>query len=156
MVVTVMAAALHLIKTVRANPVACQPATFRTRVGEFAVRRQDVDNRAVFRKRIHLALAAALLLGLPYTGMARAHGIEAATGKTVRVSAQDRVDINHASLRQLLAVPGMTQSWAERIIRFRPYHAKNNLVKQGVVSGEVYARIKDSIVAHRKPEPPAR
>ncbi|MGH9519552.1 MAG: ComEA family DNA-binding protein, partial [Terriglobales bacterium] len=60
-----------------------------------------------------------------------------------------RVDINHASLDELLAVPGMTHSWAERIIRFRPYHAKNDLVKRGVVSGEVYDRIKDAIVAHR-------
>lgn len=68
------------------------------------------------------------------------------------VPEKDRVDINHATLAQLMTVPGMTRSWAGRILRFRPYRAKSDLLKEGVVSGEVYARIEDSIVAHRKPQ----
>jgi len=60
-----------------------------------------------------------------------------------------RVDINAASLEQLLKVPGMTHTWAARIIRFRPYRAKNDLVDRGVVSSQVYDRIKDYIIAHR-------
>ena len=60
-----------------------------------------------------------------------------------------RVDINAASLEQLLKVPGMTHTWAVRIIRFRPYRAKNDLVDRGVVSSQVYDRIKDYIIAHR-------
>ena len=43
----------------------------------------------------------------------------------------------------------MTPSWAGRIIRFRPYRAKTDLVEKGVVSGEVYDRIKDYVIAHR-------
>ncbi len=35
-----------------------------------------------------------------------------------------RVDINHASAAELLKVPGMTATWAGRIIRFRPYRTK--------------------------------
>lgn len=61
-----------------------------------------------------------------------------------------RVDINHATLAELLKVPGMTRSWAGRIVRFRPYRTKQDLVEKGVVSGEVYNRIKDYIIAHRK------
>jgi DNA uptake protein ComE-like DNA-binding protein len=64
-------------------------------------------------------------------------------------SAETTVDINHASLEQLLQVPGLTRSWAERIVRFRPYRSKLDLVQEGVLPGEVYNRIKDSIVAHR-------
>ena len=60
-----------------------------------------------------------------------------------------RVDINAASLEQLLKVPGMTHTWAARIIRFRPYRAKTDLVDRGVVSSQVYDRIKDYIIAHR-------
>jgi DNA uptake protein ComE-like DNA-binding protein len=60
-----------------------------------------------------------------------------------------RVDINAASLEQLLKVPGMTHTWAVRIIRFRPYRAKNDLADRGVVSSKVYDRIKDYIIAHR-------
>jgi|HubBroStandDraft_6_1064221.scaffolds.fasta_scaffold1842032_2 DNA uptake protein ComE-like DNA-binding protein len=62
------------------------------------------------------------------------------------------VDINRASLDELLKVPGMTRSWAGRIIRFRPYRMKSDLVERGVVTSEVYGRIKDYIVAHRNPQ----
>ncbi len=60
-----------------------------------------------------------------------------------------RVDINLASVDQLLKIPGMTRPWAVRIIRFRPYRAKNEIVDRGVVTSEVYVRIKDYIIAHR-------
>lgn len=62
---------------------------------------------------------------------------------------EERVDINHASLSDLLKIPGMTQSWAGRIIRFRPYHSKVDLLERGVVSDAVYDRIKDYVIAHR-------
>jgi len=48
-----------------------------------------------------------------------------------------------------MTVPGMTRTWAARIIRFRPYRAKNELLDRGIVTGEVYARIKNYIIAHR-------
>lgn len=60
-----------------------------------------------------------------------------------------RVDINHATIIELLKVPGMTRSWAARIVRFRPYHAKNDLLDRGVVTSQVYSRIKDYVIAHR-------
>ncbi len=62
---------------------------------------------------------------------------------------EDRVDINHARLNELLKVPGMTPSWAGRIIRYRPYHAKSDLLQRGVVPDAVYDRIKDFIITHR-------
>ena len=63
-----------------------------------------------------------------------------------------RVDINHASLAELLEVPGLTRSWAERIVRFRPYRSKQDLFDRGVVSSQVYDRIKDFVIAHRNKE----
>jgi DNA uptake protein ComE-like DNA-binding protein len=60
-----------------------------------------------------------------------------------------RVDINHASSEELLKVPGMTQSWAGRIVRFRPYRTKQDLLDKGVVNSEVYDRIKEFVIAHR-------
>ena len=60
-----------------------------------------------------------------------------------------RIDINHASLVELLKVPGMTPSWAGRIVRFRPYRAKNDLIDRGIVSNQIYDRIKDYVIAHR-------
>lgn len=66
--------------------------------------------------------------------------------------AAEPVDINHATLEELMKVPGMTRSWAGRILRFRPYRMKSDLVDRGIVTSEVYARIKDGIIAHRDPK----
>ena len=63
--------------------------------------------------------------------------------------AAERVDINHAGIEELLKVPGMTQTWAARIVRFRPYRTKLDLLEKGVVNSQVYDRIKDSVIAHR-------
>jgi DNA uptake protein ComE-like DNA-binding protein len=62
---------------------------------------------------------------------------------------ESRVDINRASLDELLRVPGLGRGWALRIVRFRPYRTKQDLMDKGVVSGAVYDRIKDFVIAHR-------
>jgi competence protein ComEA len=61
-----------------------------------------------------------------------------------------RVDINHASADALMKIPGMTQTWAVRIVRFRPYRTKEDLVDKGVLTTQVYDRIKDYVIAHRE------
>lgn len=43
----------------------------------------------------------------------------------------------------------MTPSWAGRIVRFRPYHTKADLLDRGIVTSAVYDRIKDYVIAHR-------
>ena len=63
---------------------------------------------------------------------------------------EDRVDINHAALDELLRVPGLTHSWALRIVRYRPYRTKADLLDQGILSDVVYNRIKDFVIAHRE------
>lgn len=69
--------------------------------------------------------------------------------KIAALAPEDRVDINAATIDQLMKVPGMTRTWAARIIRFRPYHAKNELIDRGIVTSQVYDRIRDFIIAHR-------
>ena len=60
-----------------------------------------------------------------------------------------RTDINHTSVDELLKVPGMTPSRAGRIVRFRPYRSKADLLDRGIVTNQVYDRIKDYVIAHR-------
>jgi len=48
-----------------------------------------------------------------------------------------------------MKAPGMTRTWAARIVKYRPYRSKLDLVEYGVVSSEVYERIKDYLIAHR-------
>jgi len=61
-----------------------------------------------------------------------------------------RIDINHATEDQLLKVPGMTPSWAGRIIRYRPYRTKVDLFEMGIVPDYFYDRVKDYIIAHHE------
>ena len=65
------------------------------------------------------------------------------------VPAESRLDINHATLDELLKLPGMKRTWALRILRFRPYRTKLDLLDGGVLPSEVYARIRDFIIAHK-------
>ena len=65
-------------------------------------------------------------------------------------SPEARVDINRATVDELLKIPGMTRSWAGRIVRFRPYRTKQDLLEYGIVTSEVYDRIKDYVIAHRE------
>ena len=66
-----------------------------------------------------------------------------------RVPAEQRVDVNHATLEELMKIPGMTRTWAKRIVRYRPYRTKQDLLDEGVVPGTVYNRIRDYLIAHR-------
>ncbi len=95
------------------------------------------------RRSFLIQLAAALCVG------AGAKTDSPGQARPATPPSEKRVDINHASLDELLKVAGMTPSWAGRIVRFRPYRAKSDLLERGVVPSEVYDRIKDAIIAHR-------
>jgi len=66
------------------------------------------------------------------------------------IPASERVDLNHATLNDLLKVPGITRTWAERIVRFRPYRTRLDLLQEGILPPEVYNRIKDAVIVHRE------
>jgi len=144
---TVMAVALHLNETLRANAARCQ---IRCQIFLLRAEREEVENGAMRRARPGTAGAVALLCTC-LAGLAQ-NGDRDRTGsaKTSALApAQDqRVDINHASLDELLKAPGLTRGWALRIVRFRPYRTKQDLVEKGVLSSEVYDRIKDFVIAH--------
>ena len=98
-------------------------------------------------------VVAAVMLGICLAAMAQYQDRD--TSGIAKTSAtapppEARVDINHASVNELLKVPGMTPSWAGRIVRFRPYRTKQDLVENGVVTSHVYDRIKDYVIAHRE------
>ncbi len=49
-----------------------------------------------------------------------------------------------------MKVPGMARPWAQRIVRFKPYRTKQDLLERGIVTSEVYDHIKDFVIAHRE------
>ena len=104
--------------------------------------RRQADNEGV-RNQLRFAplLAAALCVSWAVFPQAPA--------KPHTPPPEARADINHATVAELLKVPGMTRTWAERIVRFRPYRTKIDLMDHGVVTSQVYDRIKDYVIAHR-------
>lgn len=101
--------------------------------------------------RIVFGILATALICAPSTGDAgfAFQSAQAKVGAQTLPAPEARIDINTASLEQLLKVPGMTRTWATRIIRYRPYRSKNELVDRGLVTSQVYDAIKDYIIAHR-------
>lgn len=91
----------------------------------------------------------ALSLILVLTGHAQRPAASARVPVAAASKAPEPVDINRASVAKLMKVPGMTRVWAERIVRFRPYRSKQDLVDEGILPGDVYSRIRDYVIAHR-------
>jgi DNA uptake protein ComE-like DNA-binding protein len=114
-----------------------------------------VENGAV-RKCAFFAVLAVGMLGGGQLGVSQEWELGPMSVPKPSVKAhqkEERIDINQASVKELMKAPGMTRIWAERIVRFRPYHTRLDLVEHGVVPNRVYDRIKDHVIAHReKPE----
>jgi competence protein ComEA len=64
-------------------------------------------------------------------------------------NAGNLLDINTATPAQLKALPGIGDAYADRIVKGRPYTAKNQLVARGVLPQATYDKIQGMIVAHR-------
>jgi len=55
------------------------------------------------------------------------------------------VNLNTASIEQLVALPGISTSLAQQIIEGRPYRAKTDLIEKHILSGTAYDRITNLI-----------
>jgi DNA uptake protein ComE-like DNA-binding protein len=63
---------------------------------------------------------------------------------------ENLVDINSASKADLVALPGIGEVYAQKIIDNRPYANKSQLVSKHVIPGSTYAKVKTQIVAKQK------
>jgi DNA uptake protein ComE-like DNA-binding protein len=148
MVVAVMAEALHLFSKVRGKPSRCQ-MLFLLPAG------WQAENGCVPpMSRFAVVPIAILAVCLAWSGQAAPQSGSAQSAPRAKAIPPPaaRVDINHATVEELLKVPGMKPSWAGRIVRFRPYRSKQDLVEHGVLPSDVYDRIKDYVIAHRGEE----
>jgi DNA uptake protein ComE-like DNA-binding protein len=121
------------------------------------------------RLRLHLIVAGALLgctLSLAQTGsgsgsQGSSSGAQESTPKARKrrpagtLPASDRLDINAASKKQLIAL-GLDEGTADKIIAGRPYRTKRDLLTRGVVSESTYEDIKGQIIAHREGTAPSK
>lgn len=112
--------------------------------GSLRIAEGKAENGAV-RAGMRFTVLAAAMLCLPPTALT-----QSAPRPHVIPPPEARVDINHATIEELLRVPSMSRSWAGRVVRFRPYRTKQDLVDRGVVTSQVYDRVKDYVIAHRE------
>ena len=107
---------------------------------------------AMTRKPITRILVALFALSL-ICGMAGAQAAKKpakATAAAAAAANSDLLDINSATKEQLEALPGIGDTYSQKIIDGRPYAKKTDLVRKKVVPQATYNKIKDKIIAKQK------
>jgi competence protein ComEA len=60
------------------------------------------------------------------------------------------IDINSATKKELMTIPGIGDAYSDKIIKNRPYKGKDDLVKNKIIPAATYEKIKDMIIAKQK------
>ena len=96
------------------------------------------------------SILGAVLIGLTIFGLAAqlAEGQTPAKGGAAVKS--ELLDINSCERDKLVALPGVGEALADKIIKGRPYKAKNELVTKKIVPEASYKKFAALVIAKQK------
>lgn len=115
-----------------------------------------------------VALASALTLALAVPALSQAATHHSGKSTTATASApkehsahkaksashRERIDINSATKEQLMALPGVDDAMADKIIAGRPFKAKSELLHKNILTKAEYSKVSTHIIAKQEKAAP--
>jgi competence protein ComEA len=109
--------------------------------------------RSVIRTgRLLAVVAAVTLAALPLAASPQATVAKPAPAPdaAAKPAPAELVDINTASAEQLMALPGIGDAYAKKIVAGRPYKSKYELVTRKIIPRSTYSKMRELVIAKQK------